>query len=415
MSEFELVTLAAPLTAGTQDFVVSGFGTPKAAMLFMTPSTLYGTPGNQGMLSIGMVDGTTQYAFVTNSRDNVTPEDNYNVGSNSGCLLSMSPTTGAIDGKAAFSAWITNGLRINWTTPPPAAYLVTVLLIGGTGVANAKAVYAQTPSVINTGTTVTVGFPTTFMICVNTNQGASSTDTVDPSCGCLNVGIALSNGTQYSINFFDLDAVSPTQVALGFSNQAVDQQAVSGSGGPQVRVENFTGTGFDAVLRVLGGSVRWTYCLCIQLSGLSVALQPAASPTVAGNATYAGVGFTPQLAFMLLSSLTSYGGTPATDAAGEAFGVGLLTAANQISVAAASDDNVSPSNTEGVTDNRAVKLRKDGFNFLSATLTGFTSDGMTLNYATVDAAARNQAVLFVQQGTGPPPPTGPKLIIRAAP
>ena len=64
------------------------------------------------------------------------------------------------------------------------------------------------------------------------------------------------------------------------------------------------------------------------------------------------------------------------------------------------EDGSTDSDATNMIDNKIIRIRKDRADFITATLTGFTSDGMTLNYTVVDASARQQIGLFIQAGTG---------------
>ena len=124
-----------------------------------------------------------------------------------------------------------------------------------------------------------------------------------------------------------------------------------------------------------------------------------ATPTSTGSNSVTGVGFTPQFCMLGLTSALLVD-TVYSDDNAECFGVGVATPSLSSSLTMFAEDGSTDSDATNMIDNKIIRIRKDRADFITATLTGFTSDGMTLNYTVVDASARQQIGLFIQAGTG---------------
>ena len=133
--KFAVTQGAAPTTAGTQSFTKSGFGTPKAAMFFISRATANGTSVNDAAIGCGWTIGSggTDYSTSIQSEHDASPTNADRSQQDLHCVHILD-TAGAIEGEADWDAWITDGVRIDWTDAPSSAYLVTCVLIGGTDV-----------------------------------------------------------------------------------------------------------------------------------------------------------------------------------------------------------------------------------------------------------------------------------------
>lgn len=165
-----VVNFTANTSTGTQDITGSlGGENPKAALFFMTHETTLGiTPLAPFHFCAGMTDGTNEFYSVVHSEDNVSTTDDYSAAYTDAVLRGLDGT-GAQTYKAAFSSWITNGVRINWSDAAPSAFQGFVVLLGGTDLANA---YVGT---CGTGATVTApGFAVNQVIMAAIGTGIAS-------------------------------------------------------------------------------------------------------------------------------------------------------------------------------------------------------------------------------------------------
>ncbi len=403
MAEFRLKQQASSTTnGGTQDYTVTGFGTPVAAMFFATFATTAGTVRSHAGFSVGATDGTRQWSCWNGEDDNVAASATGHYNSDTQCFSWTENGTGATI-RFTFNAWITDGIRVNVAVAggAPTAPLVTCLLIGGSGVSNAYVGTTITPSTIDTGTDVTApGFQPDAVIVSAPLNGAGTFDESATSVAMNTLGIvqrASSNPhPQYCTVYRSNDAANPTDISgLVSSNRCCVRLSIAADSA--VELQDFDSSGFSAFLRDRNGQAMTIGYCAIKLSGLTAKAMAINSPTASGSQSITGIGFTPQFGMLLQNDLTAYDSlTSATN--GEVFGVGLMTASEQASHSIAVDDGVTPSNAESYTDTDPVLLRKDNGVFMDATFTSFSSDTATFNYATANGTARKWAALFVAAG-----------------
>ena len=117
-----VVKSAAPTSnGGTQDFTVTGFGTPVCAMFFLSYGTINGTAVDNAMLSFGFSDFTNHRGIAHVSEDSGTTTDT--MSQRATTLITLLNTDQSTDGTATAST-ITDGVRLTWADAPPSAYLV---------------------------------------------------------------------------------------------------------------------------------------------------------------------------------------------------------------------------------------------------------------------------------------------------
>lgn len=399
MAEFALVQQGARTTTGTQDFTYTGFGTPKAAMFFVTLATANDTAANAGGLGYGFTDGTSSRSVAVSDQDAADPSvTKHKLGATS-CITILN-NDGTLGGEATFSSWITDGVRVNWpTTVPASAFLITCLLIGGSGVTDAH---------VNTAT-VTAGAIGTE---TNITSPNFQPDVVFFIAGDGNPDTSITNTSVYSFGF--ATRTGPTQRALSATsahNQATTSNAIRSSTTDvfqhvndtySVDIGSFDSQGFSLFVRSGAiGSNLTLYYLAFKLSAsLDAKIVSYDSPTSTGAFSVTGVGFTPQFMLHTLSGITANDSTIQADISSEIRGVGMVTALGpqEFSVSMSTDYNAAAANTECFTDTHPVNLRCNGAAFQKETFTAFTSDGITLNASTANGTVRKRFALFIKAG-----------------
>jgi len=178
-------------SASTQQFTSPGLGTPKGAVIFVTRATALDSLAAHAVHSTGFADGTNQCCQYGYSRDsNATSESGHN--SNSASLIRMvNPTGGgaSLDCEAVFSQWVTDGIEISWSTNPPSAFEIVVLLIGGVD-AEATVVFdASSPASVGGTTTHSVGHQVDLCLAAGKSAGREMWQSFGASDGTTNVGI----------------------------------------------------------------------------------------------------------------------------------------------------------------------------------------------------------------------------------
>lgn len=399
MAEFALVQAAARTgTTGTQDFTSSGFGTPKGAMVWLTYATVNGTAANHAMLGVGFTDGTNHRSLTPASEDGVVA-DTQASGSLTTLITTIATANTPVDGSATFDSWITDGLRINWTDVPPAAYLVNVLLIGGAGVSAVKVGNVQGPAVVGNAVDVnTVGFQPDLVLCwsnPDSNISVTACTHADPVFG---MAVRDGSDTQRCAGLYHQNASNPSHIQGVLDTASVSLGLHGGFPQAELQISDFDASGFSVYCRVGAAALEIDY-LAIQLNGLVAKIVTSASPTGTGDHTITGAGITPQLALMVHTAAPAVNTVYDTDSA-EVLGLSAITSAASLCGAIYIQDNVATANTESIVNNIAISLRKAAAAFMTATWSAWTSDGMTLNYTVTDGTARQRAVLFVQAESG---------------
>lgn len=374
-----VVQAAMRTTTGTQDLTVSGFGTPKAAFCTLTNGTANGTTVSHALISLGATDGTRQWAISGRSKDAVTTTVAGRRANTTDMVL-LADQDGTVIVRAQFSAWVTDGIRINVSVAPAAAYLLNCSLFGGSGVSNAYVSTAAGPATQDTGTDVTApGFQPDLVLVGQAGDhvlGDSNSAQHVLSFGAVQRG-GSNPHTQGDLGWEDVSGQTTTAL---LNRRNTDRVAHDQNASNELELQDFDSSGFTVMTRGAAGARTMGY-LALKFSGITAVVTALDSPTGTGSQSFTGLGITPQWGLLTLSALTTSDANENTGGA-EVFGVSMFTASAQYSTAITSDDGVTTSNAEAVTDSKPVFLRKDGGTYVSATFTSFGNGTMTLNYGT---------------------------------
>lgn len=157
--------VANAITSGgpTQDFTVSGIGTPKAAMVIITRNDgAYGIDP-QKKLCIGFTDGTFEGGVAAQSQHNVGTTECNSIRYDD-AIVRLPSNDGTTDvAVGAFDSFITDGIRIDWTTIPNLDYKVFVVLFAGDDLSASAGTVAPT-STVGQDVKATTGFEPDHLI-----------------------------------------------------------------------------------------------------------------------------------------------------------------------------------------------------------------------------------------------------------
>lgn len=387
-AEFAVVQCALPTTnGGTVACTSSAFGTPKGALVWGGFGTANGTVVDHAGLWIGGYDGTNQNSIGMTEGDNLPDSDTgAAIDSNSALITLDSAHTKDGDCTASF---ITDGIRLTCADAPPAAYVVNVLLIGGSGVSN---VFVGTATGnASVGGTTAVSAPG-FTPDVVLPWSAYTTGAWRPS-----VGIATNEGGSIvqramASNHNDANATMAVSSVLS-TNRLVASPVGLGT----LELTSWDANGFTVTTRDSTSGVPSFGYLAIKLNGLLAKLMTSAAPAGAGSQSVTGVGFRPQVGLMLQGEFAAADTIYSADD-GEVFAFSAFTAAGSAGSGTYNEDSDGTSNTESMTDSKACRTRKDNADYATCTLTSLDGDGATFNYTTNVGGARQRAILFVQAG-----------------
>lgn len=390
-----IVRAALRAGTGTQDFTVAGFGTPTAALFIMSGALTDSTVSERFVFSFGCTDGTRQYVVANHDQDNVATTSADSWLSSSNVVLAEIETTGNVEGTADFSAWITDGVRLNVSDAFTAQHLVTVVLINQTvGVYCSIATLntAQDGTVVVTDPNFT---PDVVFGFHRSNASAVNAKDVDAHFG-LGIGINDGNDTQMSYHWSanDQQAVT-TDIDQRVSSTKIGT-AASGAGATtySIEIDAFSATGFTLITRdaVSPANSFLAYLAIKWGAGFQQALAIIDTPTATGNQSITFPGFRPHFAFTIMTDVES---ADVDDTNSETFGISVMTQNMQFSTSIFDDDGVTlgVSNVGSISDNQAVKMVDVSQALLfDATLTGFTATGWDWNFAVTPASIRKWIV-----------------------
>lgn len=387
---------AAAITSGgpTQDFTISGFGTPKAALFIVTSAITDATSADHARFSVGFTDGTDEACVAVLSFDAGLVADTKRVGFFDGTVINHLTAVC----KASFDSFITDGVRINWSTLPTEAFFVTVILFGGSSL-SAKVVKATLGGSDGNTASPTIGFQADQLITLTYGCESGHFDGTVLDDLMLCVGIAQRGGSQFSMNWFDEDGAGTQQVAAYMSSNRVAQYITDDATlGAAIEVTAFGST--TVTFNERGAQTNGMAIAALALKydpAMSSSCQQDSTPTVTGNKSYTTTGsYKPQFIFCLgtqLSALDSLN----NGALSGAMSLCCYSASENHTNTARSDDAAGTSDTATMSRSGAAEnvFTDTGGVGILATLVSMDSGGWTLNYSNVGGNARVWARLII--------------------
>ena len=384
--------VACPTGTGTQDITTTDLGglTPKAALFIVNKATADGSAADHAVLAIGACTGAANRwssgGFQEHGQDTTDAGD---ASSDDYCIF-ISNMAGGADALADFSAWITNGVRINWSDAPGAAYLLTVVLFAGSDL-SAKAGVISLGDTLNNAVDVTgVGFEPDVVIAsvLASADGEAANWKTAGNLGFVHNGDSV---TQRCLLKFWRDNQGTSDEALQVRTDGGTGQCFQGSSGLDWYGEfgTFDADGFTVTTRNAGANNSRLVYLALAFAGAQHAwVGTHTTPTSTGNNSESGPGFQPQ-AVLLIQNLAEAAATAYSDSRAGSFGLSVITATAQYATSVSSEDGAGTSNTQSLSDDQSVQLPDDdGVALLAVTHVSLDASGWTTNYTAVAAAAK---------------------------
>lgn len=399
----EVVRVAAPASTGDLDFTVSGAGTCIGAEFFLSLASVDNTAANNAAMGYGATDGTRQFAIAAYSQHSQPATNTVNRGMTDQCLA-LTIATGAIDGEAAFSSFITDGVRVNIGNAFGfSSFIVAVLYFRDDG--SNDQFYVGTFDTSSADDDVTEpGFEPDL---VKVGSIRNPLDDTSRNGATFSIGFAhnhpsLGTPPQCSMNFGEGDNIADGAPRMRVESALVcaDHNASTLLG--QVEIDGFDSSGFTAV-RTNGAGYACGYVAIKCLNPIDVDLH--STPTSTGAQSF-GTGLPPMATFGFLTRL---GATESTDLSGLAGSFGLFaftTASIEFSASAQSEDLSGTTDTQSMADSKAINLPEhDGTtdDGIDAAVSSILSNGFELTFNTTSAAAclfGVAAIGFRHAGTG---------------
>ena len=363
-------------STGTQTFTADlGGATPVGAIVIVTAATTDGTPANDAILSVGVADGTNQACVLSDSENGQSTSDTERNHYSDRVVNICTPGTDTDTATGVFSSFTTDGIVINWTNAPDSAYLLTVILFGGTGVsakADTVTLGAQdvTATYSSAGLTMNAGF---FLM--NGLAAGDSNSSARPTFGFID-----GDATQKGIGLYFKNNQGTTDNNARLSSINVITEIGAGVE-YTVHISNITSSGFDHVTEVNDPAGDQFSFLALELP-VSVKAGTISLPAATSSASFTGVGFKPDSLLLLASNMSAVD-TDYTDSAAGGIGLVAIDGSSTYSNVITDKDGVGTTVTRSLTDNQIRMLNHDGStNNVLGTHTSFDTDGFTWNLAT---------------------------------
>lgn len=390
--------VASNTVTGNQDITTTDLGglTPVLARFILTFATADGTAANGAVWSKGAADGTRQWAVSFDNEHNQATIDVSSSVSTTACVRLLDGTgTPTQDANAAFVSFITNGVRINWTDAPSAAFLLTVIFYAGTDVSAYVNAVALGNATDNAVVVSTVGFEADVVYAYTVGSNSAAIE--------YSEGFAHNNRagtiTHRSLWWTDAEGAD-SAVKLRTEDRGV---IVDGTGAGALdfyeELSAFGSSGFTATSRLGGANSQTMYYIALRLGAgpaVSAKVYTYSTPTATGDNTDSGAGFTPQY----IEYLLSFGEATQqlyVDHNGGTVGIAVIDADEAYSNTVSAEDAAATSNTQSLSDDVSIQCPDhDGAAGLTATFVAFTSTGVTHNFSAVQAAAKWLPALAIQ-------------------
>lgn len=402
-------------STGTQDITTADLGglTPKAVRLIATRCVTSGTAVDGAGIYVGASDGTNEWTQGYEDQHNQAAMDNeMEQDTTANRILTIYDGTAddVVEATIDFDSFITNGVRINITDAPAAAYLITAEFFAGSDLS----VHVGTVALGNTSNALvaitSVGFEADVVLTqllegTSTNSGSVSMGVIQNDRAGTVTQRCIAHGQRNTFASSVVNAVMRNDCCITRLIESTGALDWTGS------AQTFDSQGWDIQL---GNSrspanhhLGWIALRFGSSPVVSSKVYTYATPTSTGSNTDAGAGFQPQYV-MYLATRTAAANTAETDADGGVFGIVMVDEdGDTFTQSIESEDGAADSNTQSLSNNLLNLPTHTGAASQSADFTSFGGTGVTWNWTAVAAGAMQWAALAI--GTNPattkaPPP-----------
>lgn len=359
--------------------------TPKAIILWSEGQSSSGSFGSSFLDTFGFYDGSNGYAVAGASRDGMSSSTTAR--RMVALPISFIRSDRTVTAEASITSWDSTNVSLNWTSNDSNAYVIHYIVIGGSSV-SAKAVAWKIPPSTGNVSVTGVGFQPGIVLHAMAGTAATSL----PYSGgtfVFNLGAMDSSGNQWASVDEEADNSNPSdgcREQLTNSIIAVVNTCNDGALNTKASYVSMDADGFTTNFSLVNGSQAYIFSLA--LAGIPAKAGAFTKTTSAAPAsqTVSGTGFQPALVMLKSvqattsssSNFNARSGFGASDGVTEAAGAhASLYGAGTTDV-----DTIDKTNKVFVkVDNSSRTINAE------ADLTGFTSDGFTLNWTTNDAVA----------------------------
>jgi hypothetical protein len=376
-------------TTGTISATTTAFGgrTPKAAIILGSANLVANEPGESvdASWSMCITDGASGRHVQSFSNDNgtVTGASRLMKVDNT---FNLAGTTSAGTTMIATPSMTTGGISLNVTTGAGTNRRCAFIGFSGDDVQAAIATVN-----LGTGTSAldvnTIGFQPTAVIAI----GACTSSPATVTNLQTTLGFATAEGSQRTVISTELSGNAtgaPLQAIL--SNRIGGKISTAGALNYHLTISDFDSSGFSITPSASAGGDS-LLCLALRCGSRRAKIIDFTTPTSTGTATITGVGFKPQAAIAILTNLEGVDPTfsISTSALMSGLSICLIAEGKQWCASTRIDSGVETTDT--ATQFKAAALvgaSNADCDAITATLTSFDNDGLTLNYTAVQGTGK---------------------------
>lgn len=388
---------------GGQHFLVSGMGTPKAAIFIVTEATANDTSKPHAMISVGFADDALRQFSVGNcSQDNVADSNCSHVSSNTSAVSILEPTTGAILEQLTVDYFEADGVHVTFSFGTPKQLLVTVIFFLGSDLSVYAGDWTASASV-DTETDVTApGFqPDNLIVIASQNGTYNSVDDLVAQC-MMSFGLVNYDGAaivQASSNWTQVDAGATSD---GADRVSTIYAASDPDASPAIEITQVHSTGFKATTRGAGGAFKYMYLAMKYNNAVKHWVGTITTPSATGNKSETGPGFKPQCIVHGVTASVAVDVLEGTISVGAGtFGVCAFTATELYTSSVGDRDLVTTMDTESHSRDALSCRRGDQFNMAVANFVSFDPTGWTVNYNIANLLGRKLITLAIEEFVPP--------------
>lgn len=370
-----------PSVGNTCSLTVSGFGTPTAALLFISNANTTNNPQDGLNFSVGMWSASEKHSSSITSVHNGSVSITYRRQFNDYPLIQLNSDGTTLQ---AFNvSTTTDGLTLTVASSgSSASRYVYAILINGTSNVSAGSIN------LGTGTSAiditAPGFRPDLVFFHGTGAGNETA----AANAILSFGVAHNNGSttnQGMVGVWSEDQQDTTDTGSYINSGYVAGQVFNGSAAWLASVSDFDSSGFS-ITPSANASSDIVYYLAIELADADDAYVGIIdSKTSTGTQAYTGTGFTPDVVGLVQTMCTAT--NTHTTQGSLAFGATDGTRSRVLSIV--DEDAQAVVDTDSASYDGALWIRADsGSDDAKATISSLDSDGFTLNYSDGSASAR---------------------------
>lgn len=388
------VSFLSPTTSGTQDITISGLGTPIGALSIASVNTSGNTAASGTSINFGFCDGTTENGVAVQALNGLGVTRTRRIGYDDAFIKILDPAnTGVVIAEASFDSWITDGIRLNWTTVHATnQYQVNITLIpsGDLSVSVGK---VATNSTQNGDVSASLAFEPDLVLFCSVGTTTAQLNTFQTNAR-LSLGAASneSNIVQGCFGYNNADSAATTLISSSMNNNYCAKPHLN-----SMELTSFNTNGFTITTRDTAGGHDLFYLAINFNHKLKSKISFIDSSTITGNKSY-NIDLGAQFVLLLESFLEAYNTVNSAELAGS-IGVGLFDSdLSQKAYSFSSTDNAADSSeiTRANTKTSYI-FNHDHTLSIQSTISSINSSGYVLNYSVTNANAKKWISIAISE------------------